>query len=53
MKNYIFDTYKEALKAARNAMKDGYNTIIREGEINGSVVFVNEYFRTETERYTG
>lgn len=50
----IFNTYNEAIKAARNAYKDGYNTIIRKiipAEGIGEVVFINEYFKKESERF--
>lgn len=45
-----FNTYAEAFEAARNAFKDGYNTIIREAEWNGEKAFFNEYFINDNER---
>lgn len=50
----IFETYAQAITAARNAYKDGYNTIIRKivpAEGIGTVTYINEYFKKESERF--
>lgn len=52
MKKVIFECYADAIKAARNAYKDGYNTIIRKVESDiAKPVFLNEYFKKDAERF--
>lgn len=45
-----FNTYAEAIRAAANALKDGFNAIIHECTWGEETIFVNEYFRKDSER---
>lgn len=56
MKNttVCFNTYREALKAASNALKDGFNTVIHkvgDPKMGFPEAYVNEYFVRESQRF--
>lgn len=50
MKMATFNTYNEAIRAAANALKDGFNTAIHECRWGEATMFVNEYFVRDNER---
>lgn len=50
MKINMFDTYAQALKAASNAVKDGFNAVIIECEWNGRKSYATEFFKKDTDR---
>lgn len=52
MKNNIvmFATYSEAFRAAANALKDGFNTVIRQCTWGETTTWACEYFKKDSER---
>ena len=50
MKINMFNTYAEALRAAANAVKDGYNAVIIECNRAGVKTYATEYFKKDSDR---